>query len=228
VVTGLRFEARGLGKGRVHARHLWYGLAALASLLMLSSGCPSQERNTEKPAGQETAAFIPSEPIPIEHPLLDYAGLWLGMNSVDISQAYSAPEGLGDGFTRGIERYGDVAHHTIRFDLAEGEPRRKIIAAFFRDQLYFIVDRREGLTSAQGEQWFQELKEAYGENPQMTIGGAQWIWGDGDGVSLTYTQDNASETYMTATVVLVHQPTRTAAHNYLIAWEEKHPVENNQ
>ena len=199
-------------------------LLALTSALALLTGCPPASEESAGGGDKDTGLTLtPTEPIPTEHPLLAYGGLWLGMNAVDISQAYNAPEGLGDGFTRGIERYGDVAHHTIRFDLVEGEPRRKIVASLYRDQLYFVVDRREGFNAEQARAWLEQCVADYGEDRRMTIGGAQWVWGSDEGVSLTFTQDNASEDYMNGTVVLKHEPTRRAAHDYLVVWEEEHP-----
>jgi len=167
----------------------------------------------------------PSEPIPAESALLSYGGLKLGMSSAELSQVYNAPEGRGKDFDRIIAPYDAVAQHFITFDAKPGEPQRRLIAAFYRDKLYWIVDRREGLSAAQAKAWYDECVKAYGPPLRESVPGAQWSWEQAGGVKLTFTQDNASETAMNANVVLVHQPTQTAAHDYLAKWEEAHPQE---
>jgi hypothetical protein len=192
-------------------------------LIPLLAGCPA----TDDSAAGETssASFNPSEPIPAEGPLLNYDKLRLGMDSLALSQVYNAPQGKGDGFNRVIQQYGDVAHHIINFDLEEGQPLRRIVATFYRDRLYIIVDRREGINKAQRDEWFDGVVAEYGDEYEAPLPNSQWVWGAGESVSLTFTQDNASADFMTANVVLEHTPTRDAAHDYLELWEQEHPGE---
>jgi len=202
-------------------------IALLVVLCMLFAGCPVQDKPTEKEDTASTGSFNPSAPIPAENPLTHYDKLWLGMDSLAMSQAYNAPQGKGAGFNRVIQQFGDVAHHIINFDPEQGQPLRRIVASFYRDQLYIIVDRREGITKEQRDEWFDSLVAAHGDKYQTVLPTSQWSWGDKDGVMLTFTQDNASENLMNANVVLEHGPTRKAAHDYLVAWEEAHPDEAN-
>jgi hypothetical protein len=199
---------------------------ALCGLLLALAGCPTPDESGGGSAG--STGFRPSEPIPAEHPLLGYDRLWLGMDSLALSQAYNAPQGRGDGFNRVIQQYGDVAHHIINFDREEGQPLRRIVASLFRDRMYIIVDRREGISLAQRDEWFAGLVEQYGEEYETILPTSQWSWGDKDGVLLTFTQDNASADLMTANVVLEHAPTRSAAHDYLELWEKEHPEDVKQ
>lgn len=201
--------------------------ALLALLCVLLTGCPAKDQSTTKDDSASAGSFNPSEPIPADNPLLHYDKLWLGMDSLAMSQVYNAPQGKGAGFNRVIQQFGDVAHHIINFDPKEGQPLRRIVASFYRDQLYIIVDRREGITKEQRDEWFNSLVEAYGDKYDTILPTSQWSWGDKKGVLLTFTQDNASENYMTANVVLEHKPTREAAHEYLAAWEEAHPGQAN-
>jgi hypothetical protein len=213
----------------------------VATALLACAGCPkppAEDSGTGQTGSQASATrggtssteekagtFEPSEPIPTEGALLSYAGLKLGMSSAELAQVYNAPEGRGKDFDRIIASYDAVAQHFITFDARPGQPQRRLIAAFYRDRLYWIVDRREGLTAAQAKAWYDECAKAYGPPARESVPGAQWTWEQAGGVKLTFTQDNASETAMTANVVLVHQPTQTAAHAYLAEWEAAHPQE---
>jgi hypothetical protein len=207
-------------------------------LLIGAAGCPKPASNAGPQSGQasmerdgtsateaQAGAFNPSAPFPAEGALLSYAGLKLGMSSAELAQVYNAPEGRGKDFDRIIAPYDAVAQHFITFDVKPGEPQRRLIAAFYRDKLYWIVDRREGLSAAQAKTWYDECAKAYGPPARESVPGAQWTWEQAGGVQLTFTQDNASEQSMTANVVLVHEPTQTAAHDYLAKWEEAHPQE---
>lgn len=186
-------------------------------MLLTAAGCPRKD-----PAA-DAARFKPSAPLPASGALLSYDKLRLGMNAVELSQVYNAPEGRGEGFARVIAPYDAVAQHFITFDQQPGQPARRMICAFYRDQLYLLVDRREGLSAAQAQAWYDECRAAYGNPARETVAGAQWRWEMEGGVTLTFTQDNASPEYLLANVVLVHEPTRAAAHEYLAMWEKEHP-----
>ncbi len=201
-------------------------LLALIALILLATGCPKQDTEHAGDAAadeQFKASIRPSEPIPEDSPLKEYAGLHLGMSGFEISQAYNAPQGKGDGFSRVVEFFGDVHHHRIDFERGEGEPGRVITAYMFRDELYILVDRREGFTKEHRDSWFDECVANYGEGYETILPNSQWSWGSVDSVMLTFTQDNASEDYMNGNVVLEHKPTREAAHNYLADWESRNP-----
>lgn len=216
-----------------------YRLLILVVVLLLgAAGCPkpasiagstggqaSLERGGTSAAAAPAGTLDPTQPIPAEGALLSYSGLKLGMSAAELSQVYNAPEGRGQDFSRIIAPYDAVAQQFITFDVKPGEPQRRLIAAFYRDRLYWIVDRREGLTALQAKAWYDECAKAYGPPARESVPGAQWTWEQAGGVQLTFTQDNASEAAMTANVVLVHQPTQTAAHDYLAKWEEAHPQE---
>lgn len=201
-------------------RLLWTVVALLAL-----AGCPApQEDAKARPADNEAEASInPSPPIPPDNPYLAYAGLYLGMGAMELSQIYNAPTGQGDGFTRVIEHFGNVINHIIQFDKVEGEPDRKIVASLYRDKLFILVDRREWVTIEQRDSWWDEMVADYGEDYETVLPTSQWSWGDRDGVLLTFTQDNATEELMTCNVVLKHIPTREAAHNYSLQWHEENP-----
>jgi hypothetical protein len=202
----------------VHSRPPITLLAVLPLLLLC--GCPKPPPGAADP---DPASFSPRPPIPADSPLIAYDKLKLGMSSLDISQAYNAPEGKGDGFTRVIEDFGAASNHIIAFTPKEGEPRRRMVLRVYRDELCKLVDRRDGLSRQQADEWFAELKQKYGEELRMTVPEAQWSWGSRDSVLLTFTRDNASETDMSANVVLVHQPGYDASLNYIEAWQKVHP-----
>lgn len=207
----------------------WIALA----LCLLACGCPQQDQTadgttgttSQPPAtagGGSTSAdtgletqLNPTQSIPRDEPLASYAGLKLGMNSVELAQVYPAPEGRGVSFYRVIQDYGDVQHHIISFDKKDGETQRRIVASLYRDQLYLIIDRRDGVTGAQLDAWREECFAQYGKACQETINGAQWAWSGQAGVSLTFTQDNSATDYQDAHVIVVHTPTQQAAHAYL-------------
>jgi len=196
-------------------------LLLVTLLLAGASACPAPER-ADRQGADSAGGFAPSEPIPAEHPLLEYAGLRLGINAVALAQVYNAPEGQGDGFTRVIEDYDAVQHHTIAFEQQPDQPSRKLVVSFYRDRLFLIVDRRDGLTAKQADEWFAELAAQYGEDYTPTLPTSQWRWGDEEGLFVLFTRDNASESAMSATLMLVHWPTRLAAHSYLEEWERTH------
>ena len=194
--------------------------------MLLVCGCPADQASeadsqTSAAATAATAVSDPSDrltpalPIPADEPLAEYAGLHLGMNSVELAQAYPAPEGWGEGYTRVIEDYGDVQHHIIAFDIIADEPERRIVASLYRDRLYLIIDRRDGVNAEQLEAWREECFTLYGKDCTETINGAQWTWTGKDGVSLAFTQDNSAPDYMDAHVIVNHEPTQEAAHAYL-------------
>lgn len=199
----------------------------LAALLACAAGChkPGQ-------AGAAHArwrdALAPSAAVPADNPLTHYDKLKLGMSEFDLAQAYNAPQGQGAGFTRVLQRYDAVSIHTIKFEERAGEPSRVLLLEFYRDQLCRIVDRRDGVSAKQAAAWLGECRERYGEPASQPVPGAQWSWGEKDGVLLTLTQDNASENAMSANVVLVHQPTLDAAQGYLVQWEQAHPAKPAQ
>jgi hypothetical protein len=192
----------------------WVVLLLAAATL---SSCPNGEGDDDQP-GVVVAEVTPSTPIP-EIDLAQYEGLRLGMSHVQLAQVYPAPDGQGEGYTRGFEDFGDVRVHTIKFETVEGEPTRRIIASLYRDELAKLAERRDGLTDAQATAWHIELNGEYGDGAVETIAGAQWTW-EQDGVRLIYTQDNASPENMSANVVLEHLPTYEAAHRYLELREE--------
>ena len=197
-------------------------LLVCAALLLLT-GCPPHEKSAAKPP----AADVPPA-MPAHGKLLAYENLHLGMSSVDISQAYNAPEGQGKGFKRVIEDFNDVQHHIVTFETKDTEPQRKLVLALYQDQLYELVDRRDGLTADQAKAWHTQLEQRYGPPAAEPVRGAQWTWGPEHDVLLTYTQDNASDNYMSANVVIVFKPYEDAAYKYLADWEKAHPAETKQ
>ena len=198
-------------------------------LLALLTGCPSggaksaasQNPSSTKPDASQTQQ--PSAAIPADEPLCKYAGLRLGMNSLELAQVYNAPEGRGAGFTRVLTQYDAVAQHYIDFDQKDGEPARRLIAVFYRDQLYWIIDRRDKISAKQAEEWRAACIKDYGQPSAENVPGAQWSWDGKGGVKLVFTQDNASADRMSANLVLVHEPTQAAAREYLSAWAAAHP-----
>lgn len=197
-------------------------LAMLATL----SACRQPEEGEKSKTGnaKPNPAFQPADVIPAEGALLHYDGLKLGMSTLDLSQIYNAPQGRGEGFFRGLQDYDDVQTHVIEFEREdEGMPRRTLTLSFYRDQLYIIVDRIEGISAPQADEWRQRLEDLYGEPVEERLPGTQWIWGSEDNLQLVFTQDNSSESSMTANVVIEHKPTGEAAYNYLAEWEERHP-----
>lgn len=189
---------------------------------LFTAACLDNQRNDDSVgSGKVSAAdYAPKQDIPGMHPLLNWAGLRLGMSNFDISQVYNAPEGYGDGFTRVLEHYGSSTNQIISFEHAEGEPQRTITCALYRDKLFLIVDRREGLSGEHVAGWFTECQELFGAEFEETVAGAQWSWGGKDSILATFTQDNASENYMNANLVIEHRPTKDAWHSYNAAWEE--------
>lgn len=165
--------------------------------------------------------YAPAEPIPAADPLASYDGLRLGMSNLELAQAYNAPEGRGDGFTRGVEEFGDARNHMIRFDSTDTEPRRRIVVRIYRDELTKLVDRRDGLSVQAAQAWLDELRATYGSDAVETIGDAQWTWGSADGIQLVYTRDNAPTGGISANVVLVHHPSHDASVRYIEAWERE-------
>jgi hypothetical protein len=195
-----------------------YAAALLIALLQfLLTGCPAAEDDPAAATGGD--GFNPLQPLPTAGKLLNYDKLRLGMTTVDLAQVYNAPEGRGDGFARVIAPYDAVVQHYINFDAPAGEPQRKLICAFYRDRLYWIIERRDGITAQQAQAWQAQCVADYGAATAETIPGAQWMWSE-DGVELTFTQDNASDNYMSANVVVVHEPTQAAARAYLAAREK--------
>ena len=195
-------------------------LATLSAFLV--TGCLDDQVADGSTANGKVSAsdYVPSAEIPGMHPLLTWADMRLGMSNFDISQVYNAPEGYGDGFTRVLEHYGSSTNQIITFEQAEGGPKRTITCALYRDKLFLIVDRREGLTGEQVTAWFTECQELFGAEFQETVAGAQWSWGEKDNILASFTQDNASEDYMNANLVIEHRPTKDAWHAYNTAWEE--------
>jgi hypothetical protein len=206
-------------------RHGWLLIGPVLCLGLLQAGCPRSQGSVEtNNVSHASPMNVPPVPvIPEDSPLVEHAELKLGMDQLTISQVYNAPEGVGDGFTRVLEPYAAVVHHIIRFDLNEGEPERRIVASFYHDRLYLIVDRRDGLTGEQAAAWFAECVERYGEEHRETVAGAQWVWEGDSGEMVTFTQDNASEKNMSANLVVEHVPTRGAAHTYLEQWAAANP-----
>jgi hypothetical protein len=172
------------------------------------AGCPTQQKQPV-PSDLQPAAQIPAE-----DPLLKYENLRLGMSNFEVAQVYNAPEGKGKGFTRVVEEYDDARNHIIEFEAGQGQPRRRIVLRVYQDKLAKMVDRQDGLTEKQAAEWLMRLKQSYGEPRSETLNGAQWVWGDPAGISLTYTQDNSSATNISANVVLVHAPTYDASERY--------------
>ncbi|MEZ5337064.1 MAG: hypothetical protein R3F46_02265 [bacterium] len=199
---------------------LLLSMAMLSACRQPKEGERSREGSTQKP----NPAFQPTAVIPAEGALLHYDGLTLGMSTLDLSQIYNAPDGRGDGFYRGLQDYDDVQTHVIEFERPdETGPRRTLTLSFYRDQLYIVVDRIEGLSEEQSEDWKARLTELYGPEPEEILPGAQWSWGDPEGIQLVLTRDNSSSASMTANVVLEHKPTGEAVYNYLAEWEKRHP-----
>jgi hypothetical protein len=193
---------------------LW--LLLLLPVLLLA-GCP----HSSAPSKDEAAALQASAPLPADSPLLKYEALRLGMSNLDVAQAYNAPEGKGKGFTRGVEEYGDVRNQIITFDEVKGRPDRKLVLRLYQDKLIKLVDRRDGLTAKDGADWLAALTKRYGKPAKQTLPGAQWMWGDRGGLSLTYTQDNQDGGNMSANVVLSHDPSYDASVRYL-HWRQEH------
>ena len=201
-------------------------LLTLAAALALAAGCDESGTNEDQsssPSPALAASFTPESDIPNIHPMLNYAKLRLGMGGIEISQAYNAPDGRGEGFTRVYEQYGSSTNHIIAFADDGSGVKRTMTLAVYRDELFLIVDRREGMDSAGAEAWLAELMEMYEDEPLETIGGAQWIWESPEGIKAAFTRDNASEDYMNCTFVLEHEPTREAWHAYNEEWENRHP-----
>jgi len=199
-------------------------IIALAGLL--ASGCVEDNGTAGSGAtgGSSTASrFTPTSEIPNIDPMLNWAKLRLGMGGVDISQVYNAPEGVGEGFTRVQQHFGSSINHIIAFVPEETGVKRAMTLALYRDKLFMIIDRREGMSAEQADEWYAEVAEMYEGEPLENIGGAQYIWGDEDNIMATFTRDNASDKYMTCTFVLEHIPTRDAWHGYNEQWEKDHP-----
>jgi hypothetical protein len=200
-------------------------LIPLIMLLSLSA-CPQpREAGTDKSAAEAgNPLFQPSMPIPAEGALLHYDGLTLGMSTLELSQIYNAPDGQGEGFFRGFQDYESVQTHVIEFEREdELGPRRTLTLSFYRDQLYVVVDRIEGISAVQTDEWFARLEQLYGAGPAETVASAQWTWGDKDSILMAFTRDNSSELSMTANIVLEHKPTGEAAYAYLQEWEKRNP-----
>ncbi|MBN2081655.1 hypothetical protein JW859_05535 [bacterium] len=193
-------------------------------ICLMVAACP-RDSDTREPAqsAAAAAAFDPAKPIPAMHPWLSWADLRLGMSNFDLSQVYNAPEGYGNGFTRTQQYFGQAVNQYINFDEVEGEPVRKLICALYRDKLFRLVDRREGVSAEQAAAWLDECKAQFGDEPVETIGGAQWTWRDeAEDITVTFTQDNAGEQCMTAQLEITHMPTFVAWQAYNRDWGEKH------
>lgn len=202
---------------------LSFAVLAFGALLLLG-GCPRTDKVSQDP---DPKVFEPSAPIPGDDPLTLYDKLWLGMNAYDVSQQYNAPSGQGTGFSRVIEDYGAIQNHLISFNPVnpkKPEKTRGMVLRMYRDVLCVLVERREGLTAAEAEAWRQELVKKYGDKFEEIIPGAQWSWGSGAGVLLTFTQDNGPEGDIKANVVLEHKPTLEASREYARAYEKVHPT----
>ena len=199
-------------------------LLLLAGLLLAAGCVDEQESSGASQAGSASEEqFQPTMAIPNMHPWLAWADLRLGMNNFDLSQAYNAPEGRGEGFTRVQQYFGAAVNQYITFDQAEDEPVRKLICALYRDELFRLVDRREGVNAESAAAWLAECTQQFGEEPAETIGGAQWIWRDEEqDITVSFTQDNAGDEYMTAQLEITHMPTYTAWQAYNRDWGEKH------
>ena len=181
-------------------------LLACAALLC---ACP------HKPSDDLAQHLQPTATIPQSSPLLTYDSFHLGMSNLEVAQKFNAPSGKGKGFKRGVEDYGDVRNQIIDFDPLKGQPMRRVVLRLYQDKLAKLVDRRDHLSGKQAAEWLAALKKTYGAPKAETLPGAEWLWGDPQELSLTYTQDNRSPSDMTATVVLEHKPTADAAENYL-------------
>lgn len=211
------------------ARPWW--LLLVLGVLSLAAGCPVAEDDTAdgvsvgETAAAEEASFDPAEPIPAEHPLIEYAGLKLGMSSVALSQVYNAPDGYGEGFTRVLERHGSSVNQIITFDPAEDGTERTLTCALYRDQLFLIVDRREGLSAEKATEWRAQVAEQFRLEAEETLPEAQWYWGRGHDVEAVFTQDNTTPSMMTANLVIMHRPTRKAWHAYNEAYDARHAGE---
>ena len=204
-------------------------LIPLLLLLLLTlnlSACVQPKKADDKDSSGklDSAKYQPSEPIPAEGDLLHYDGLTLGMSTLELSQIYNAPDGKGDGFYRGFQDYDSVQTHVIEFERPDDSgPRRTLTLSFYRDQLYIIVDRIEGISAQQADDWLAKLTDLYGPDPHETVSSVQWTWGEPDGSFLVFTRDNSSELSMTANVVLEHKPTGEAAYYYQRDWEQRNP-----
>ncbi len=196
----------------------------LGLLVLLVQACP-RDGGSGAQVGGPRAALAPAAPIPTADALATYDKLKLGMSELELSQVYNAPDGRGDGFVRVLQRYEAVSVHTIEFEVKPGQPTRKLLLEFYRDQLCRIVDRQDGLSAEQAEKWLAGCKLLYGPPAEEPIPGGQWSWGRPDSVELTYTQDNASTASMSANVVVAHHPTLAAAQAFLQEWEAAHPQE---
>jgi hypothetical protein len=194
----------------------------LSLLALLCQACQRGHGGGSQ-TGAPRDATAPSAPVPLDNSLVRYDKLKLGMSELELSQVYNAPDGKGDGFTRVLQRFDAVSVHTIEFDVQPGQPARKLLLEFYRDQLCRIVDRQDGLSAQQAEKWLAGCRLLYGPPAAEPIPGGQWSWGAKDGVLLTYTQDNASSADMSANVVVVHNPTLVAAQAFLQEWEAAHP-----
>jgi|SRR5690606_17986189 len=199
-------------------------ICLLAVMATLCACRQPEEGEKSGSGGRPNPDFQPADVIPAEGALIHYDGLTLGMNTLELSQIYNAPEGKGEGFYRGLQDYDDVQTHVIEFEREDqSTPRRTLTLSFYRDQLYIVVDRIEGIDATQADQWRARLTELYGEPAEERLAGAQWVWGNPASVQLVFTQDNSSDASMTANVVLEHKPTGEAAYNYLAEWEKRHP-----
>ena len=207
----------------IHVRALLFAACCIVTLLVCT-GCPKPEGDQAgNPPAAQAASFDPARPIPPMHDWLSWADLRLGMSNFDLSQVYNAPEGYGDGFTRVQQYFGQAVNQYIDFDEVEGEPVRKLVCALYRDTLFRLVDRREGVNADQAAAWLDECKTRFGDEPLETIGGAQWTWHDeAEDITVTFTQDNAGEQYMTAQLEITHMPTLTAGQAYNRDWGAKH------
>jgi len=221
----------------------WPGLAraflgTLVLCALATAGCDDKAEtggaadDSASQAGSAVGAeFQPARPIPNMHPWLSWARLRLGMSSFDLSQAYNAPEGRGDGFIRVSQNFGAAVNHFITFDRPVNEagekdedaPLRKLVCAFYRDELFRLIDRREGIDAAAVEVFFNECAEKFGDGYLETLGGAQWTWRDEEeDITVTFTQDNASEKLMTAQLEITHMPSWRAWQAYNRDWAAKH------
>jgi hypothetical protein len=198
-------------------------LLALAAAL-LAGGCPD-----ETPPGEVSSAdYPPTAEIPEGNKYADYAQLSLGMDSVGISQAYNAPDGQGEGFTRVIQDFGENHNHLINFDRGEGEPERRMVVRVYRDEIVRIIDRRDEMSNAQADAWLAELKRTYGEDCEEVIPLVQWSWGSAEGVMLTFSRDREDDGNESAFVEVIHKPGYEASLAYARAWDALHGGEPQQ
>jgi len=213
--------------------------ALLLALALVLAGCDkggdadeAAGAGASEAGGAAEAEFQPARPIPGMHPWLSWANLRLGMSSLELSQVYNAPEGRGEGFTRVQQYFGAAVNQYITFDRPVDEegnedqnaPLRKLICAFYRDELFRLIDRREGVSAAEAQQFRDECTAKFGEDCLETLGGAQWTWRDeAEDITVTFTQDNASEQHMTAQLEICHMPTWRAWQAYNRDWAAKHP-----